>query len=125
MPNTTPVDAYKCREVVNLQGKLIMVEEIFLDFGKQMLQIKYILNLGQLFKITFKLKKYLWQKSKPDKTHNVSKVTTLKQISFSIPEVGTIVVIIDNHMAIIQVQIGKNIIEYVLLDGGFDINIIT
>jgi hypothetical protein len=28
-------------------------------------------------------------------------------------------------MAIIQVQIGKNIIEDVLLDGGFGVNIIT
>ncbi len=28
-------------------------------------------------------------------------------------------------MAVIQVQIGKNIIEGVLLDGGFGINIIT
>jgi hypothetical protein len=28
-------------------------------------------------------------------------------------------------MAIIQVQIGKNIIEDVLLDGGYGVNIIT
>ncbi len=41
------------------------------------------------------------------------------------PEVGTIVVAIDNHMAIIQVQIGKNAIEDVLLNGGFRVNIIT
>jgi hypothetical protein len=44
---------------------------------------------------------------------------------FQIPEVGTIVVTIDNHMAVIQVQIGKNTIEDVLLDGGFGVNIIT
>ncbi len=41
------------------------------------------------------------------------------------PEVGTIVVAIDNHMAVIQVQIGKNTIDDVLLDGGFGVNIIT
>jgi hypothetical protein len=40
-------------------------------------------------------------------------------------EVGTIVVAINNHMVIIQVHIGKNIVEDVLLDGGFGINIIT
>jgi hypothetical protein len=34
MPNTTPVDAHKSQKVVNSQGKLIIVEEIFLDIGK-------------------------------------------------------------------------------------------
>jgi hypothetical protein len=34
---------------------------------------------------------------------NVSKITTKKQVGFSIPKVGTIVVAIDNHMVIIQV----------------------
>jgi hypothetical protein len=38
-------------------------------------------------------------------------------------EVGTTIVPIDNHMAIIQVYIGKNTIEDVLLDGDFGINI--
>jgi len=46
-------------------------------------------------------------------------------VGFSILEVGTIVVIIYNHMAIIQIQIGKNTIEYVLFDGGSGVNIIT
>ncbi len=48
-----------------------------------------------------------------------------KQVNYSIPKVGTTVVVIDNHMAIIQVKIGKNTIEHVLLDGGFGINIVT
>jgi hypothetical protein len=39
--------------------------------------------------------------------------------------VGKITITIDNHMAIIQIQIGKNIIEDGLLDGGSGINIIT
>ncbi len=34
MPNTTIVDAHKFQEVVNSHGKLIIVEEIFLDIGK-------------------------------------------------------------------------------------------
>jgi hypothetical protein len=61
---------------------------------------------------------------KLEKTQNVSKVTIKKQVDSIIPEVGTIVVAIDNHMAIIQVQIGKNTIKDVLLDGGFRVNII-
>jgi hypothetical protein len=39
--------------------------------------------------------------------------------------VNTTTITINNHMAIIQVQIGKNTIEDVLLDGGYGVNIIT
>ncbi len=53
------------------------------------------------------------------------RATTNKQVSSLIPEVGIIVEKINNHMAVIQVQIGKNTIEDVLLDGGFGVNIIT
>ncbi len=35
-----------------------------------------------------------------------------------VPKVRTIVIVIDNHMVVIQVQIGKNTIEDVSLDGG-------
>jgi hypothetical protein len=35
------------------------------------------------------------------------------------------VIIIDNHMAIIQVQNGENNVEDVLLDGRSKVNIIT
>jgi hypothetical protein len=35
------------------------------------------------------------------------------------------VIIIDNHMAIIQVQSGENNVEDVLLDGRSKVNIIT
>jgi hypothetical protein len=42
-----PMDAQKSQEIVNSQGKLITIEEIFLDIGKQMLETSYILNLGQ------------------------------------------------------------------------------
>ncbi len=82
MPNTTFVDAQKSQEVVNSQGKLIEVEKIFLDISKQMLKTSYILNLGQLLKIAPKLKRYLWQKVKLEKTQNVSKVTINKQVDF-------------------------------------------
>jgi hypothetical protein len=48
-----------------------------------MLKTSYTLNLGQLFKIALKLKKYLWQKFKKKKTHNLSRVSTNKQVGFS------------------------------------------
>jgi hypothetical protein len=60
---------------MNSQGKLITLEEFFLDIGKQMLETSYTLNLGQLLKIAAKLKKYFGQKLKPKKIQNVSKVT--------------------------------------------------
>jgi hypothetical protein len=72
------MDTEKSQEVVNSQGKLITVEEIFLNIGKQMLKTSYILNLGLLLKITFEIKRYIWQNLKPNKTHNVNKVTTDK-----------------------------------------------
>jgi hypothetical protein len=53
-----------------------MIKKIFLDIGKQMLETNYTLNLGQLIKITPKLKRYLWQKLKPKKTQNVCRTTT-------------------------------------------------
>jgi hypothetical protein len=101
------------------------VEESFLDISKQMLETSYTLSLGQLLKITLELKKYLWQKLKPKKTQNLSRTTTNKQINSLVPKVGTIIVSIDNRMVVIQVQIGKNTIDEVLLDGGSRVNIIT
>jgi hypothetical protein len=57
------------------------------------------------------------------KIQNVSKATTNKQVGYSVPKVGIIIVAIYNHMVVIQVQIGKNKIKNVLLDGGFRVNI--
>jgi hypothetical protein len=42
----------------------------------------------------------------------------------TLPEPVVASVAIDHQMAVIQIQIGKNFIEDVLLDGGFGINII-
>jgi hypothetical protein len=39
-------------------------------------------------------------------------------------EVDTAAIEVDNQMAFIQVQVGKNIVEDVLLDGGTSVNII-
>jgi hypothetical protein len=90
-----------------------------------MLETSYTLNLRRLLKIILKLKKYLWQKLKPKKIQNVNRTTIDKQVSFSVPKVGTYAIAIDNHMLVMQVQIRKNIIEDVLLNGGFKVNVIT
>ncbi len=62
MPNTTPMEARKFLEVASSQEKLITIEQIFLDIGKQMVETSYILNLGQLFKIVLELKRYMKHK---------------------------------------------------------------
>jgi len=88
---------------VNSQRKLITIEEIFLDISKQMLKTSYTLSLRHLLKTTLELKIYLWQKLKPKKIQNVNKVTIEKQVGFSIPKVRTTIVVIANHMVVIQV----------------------
>ncbi len=125
MPNTTPMEAHKSQDVVNSQEKLITIEEIFLNIGKQMLETNYTLNLGQFLKIAPKLKRYMWQNLKPKKTQNVNRTTTKKQVGSLALEVGTTIVAINNHMTIIQVQSGKNTIMDVLLDEGCGVNIKT
>ncbi len=47
-----------------------------------------------------------------------------KTTSSVIPNTSTITIVINNHMAIIQVQARKNTIDDVLLDGRLRINII-
>jgi hypothetical protein len=82
---------------------MITIEKIFQDINKQMLEINYILNLGQLLKITLELKRYFWQKLKPQIFLNLSITTIGKQVSSSTPKVRIVVVVIDNHKTIIQV----------------------
>jgi hypothetical protein len=60
MPNISLVETKKSLEVMNSQDKLKLVEKIFLDIGKEMLQTSCILSLGQLLKITPKLKRYFY-----------------------------------------------------------------
>jgi hypothetical protein len=49
-----------------------------------------------------------------------SVVTMIETLS----EVDTTTIEVDNQMVVIQVQVGKNTIEDVLLDGGANVNII-
>jgi hypothetical protein len=61
------------------------------------------LSLGQLLKIAPDLNRYLWQKLKLENIQNLNKTTPNKQVGSSIPKVGTVAVIIDNHMVVIQI----------------------
>ncbi len=47
------------------------------------------------------------------------------QLELIQPELACATMVIDHQMAVIQVQIGKNFIDDVLIDGGFGVNIIT
>jgi len=78
-----------------------------------------------LFKIALELKKYLWQKLKPEKTQNVNKAITKKQVDSLVPKTRTTTLAIDDHMVVFQVQIGKNTIEDVLFNRVYGVNIIT
>jgi hypothetical protein len=89
-----------------------------------MLETNYTLNFGQLLKIAISLKKYLWQKLKTNKPQINTKHMNDKTTSFVIPNTRIATVAIDNHMAIIQVQTRKNIIDDMLLDGRLRIKII-
>ncbi len=46
MPNIILMETQKYQEVMNSQEKLIIIEEIFMDISKQMLETSYTLNLG-------------------------------------------------------------------------------
>jgi hypothetical protein len=86
------------------------------------------MRLGQLLKITPNLKKYMWQKLKP-KNPNISiKVISKPSVATMIEthsKVDIVNIEVNNQMAVIQIQVGKNIIEDVLLYGGTNVNIIT
>jgi hypothetical protein len=90
-----------------------------------MLETTYTLRLGQLLKTTLDLKKYMWLKLKPKKLNITTKVILDLSVAIMIEthsEVDTIVIEVDNQIAIIPVQVGKNTIEDVLLIGGTSVN---
>ncbi len=93
-----------------------------------MLKTTYTLRLSQLLKITPNLKKYMWQKLKPKKPNITTKQISKPNVAIVVgthSELGTTFIKVDNQMAIIQVQVGKNIVEHVLINGRTNVNIIT
>jgi len=61
---------------------------------------------------------------KTDKPHMNTRAINEKATTSVVLDINTTVVAINNHMAVIQVQIGRNTIDDVLLDEGFWVNII-
>ncbi len=61
---------------------------------------------------------------KTNKPHMNTKVINEKTTTFVVLDINTTLVAIDDYMAKIQIQIGRNTIDDVLLDGGSKVNII-
>jgi hypothetical protein len=77
-------------------------------------------------KITHDLKNYFWYRLELGKLH-VNVKLNLQACSYCFRltlEVIIVIVVIDNHMVVIQVQIGKDTIEDVLLNKNSIINIV-
>jgi hypothetical protein len=92
------------------------LEFFFRNIITQVLEIKCAINLGQLLKIMpnitwyiLKLIKFV-QLVQPEPVHLKATCATMA---------------IDYQMAMIQIQVGKNFMDDVLIDGGFRVNIIT
>ncbi len=92
------------------------------------METTYTLRLSQLLNIAPNLKKYMWQKLKPEKPYITTKVISQPSVATVIEtrfEVDITSLNVDNRMTVIQVQVGKNTIEDVLLNGRVSVNIIT
>jgi hypothetical protein len=93
------------------------MEDIPIDIGKHVFNIKYTLSLGQLMQIVLDIKKFLSKKPKPVTIIKVPMVIP-NSIQPIIPITSTPlvinVVVVDNHMVIILL---RDIVEDVLIDG--------
>ncbi len=74
------------------------------------METKYTLNLGQLLRVIIDIKYYIFNMVP-------SKPTLSKPVAISVA--------IDHQMVVIQVQVRKNFIEDVPIDGGYGVNFIT
>jgi len=79
-------------------------EEILMDISTQVLETKYVINLGQFLNIMLDIKWYIF---KP-----------IKFVQRMQPEPACAVVAIDHQQIVIQVQVGKYFIDDVLIDGS-------
>ncbi len=110
-----------------IPNKVMSMEQIFQDINK-MLETTYTMRLSQLLKITLDFNKYMWHKLKPKKPNINTKVIlepSVATMTETPSKIDTATIEVDNQMAIIQVQVGKNTIEDVLLNGATSVNIIT
>jgi hypothetical protein len=91
------------------------LEEILRNINTQVLETKYVINLGQLLRIVPNIRWYIFTLAKfvqpvePKRVHLKPTCATMA---------------IDHHMAVIQIQVGKDFMDDVLIDGGSKVNII-
>ncbi len=67
-------------------------------------------------------------KTKAKESNITTKVISKPNVATMIEthsKVDTTTIEVDNYMVVIQIQVGKNIVEDVLLDGGASVNIIA
>jgi hypothetical protein len=103
------------------------MEYIFQNINKQMMETTYTPKLGQLLKMALDFKKYIWQKLKREKPNITSKMISKPNVATMVEthfEIDTAAIELDNQMVVIKIQVGKNIVEDVLIDGGINVNII-
>ncbi len=90
-----------------------------------MLETTYTLSLGQLLKIAPNLKKYMWQKLKQKKPNIITKVILEPIVAIVVDthsKVDIVATKVDDQMSVIQMEVGKNIVEDVLINGGASVN---
>ncbi len=85
------------------------------DISTQVLETKYVINLGQLLKIMPNIKRYIF---------NSVTFIQLVQPKPIQPKYVSATMTFNHQMVVIQVHAGKNFIDDVLIDGGFGVNII-
>ncbi len=91
------------------------MEEILKDINTQVLETKYVINLGQLLKIMLEIKRYIFK---------LVMYVPPVQLEHVQPKPTYATMVIDYQMVVIQVQVGKNFINDVLINGCSRINII-
>jgi hypothetical protein len=79
------------------------------------LESKHTLTLGQLFRIASNLRQYVTTKIAPRK----------KNVTMLGPNLIIACMVVDFHMVVIKIQVGKNMVEDILLDGKSSMNIMT
>ncbi len=80
------------------------------DINIQVLEIKCVINLGQFLKIVLNIKWYIFK--------------LVKFIQPIQPKLVNAIMAIDHQTVVTQIQVGKNFIDDVLIDGRYGVNII-
>ncbi len=78
------------------------------DINTQVLETKYVINLGQFLKVVSDIKWYIFKPAK-----------FVQPIQ---PKLADAIMAIDHQMVVTQIQVGKNFIDDMLIDGRSGVN---